>query len=232
MANIYYININDKVSDNLYNRLMEIISVERRQKIERLYFEDDKKRSLFTEILIRYVAVIKENFNNSNIRFKQNKYGKLYFQESNNCFFNVSHSGEWVVCGWSNYEIGIDIEEITDRELELSDCFLHPSEYRYFENKEDGEKKKVFYSLWTLKESYIKFRGMGFYLPLNSFWFNVDADDIQIFSTDVIKPHFKQYSLSDKYKISVCLHEMDHRIDNIRKVTIDEVIHEMINIKV
>ncbi|MCL0028295.1 hypothetical protein M1M88_01070 [Peptococcaceae bacterium] len=44
--------------------------------------------------------------------FVENDYGKPFLKNTNDLYFNVSHSGEWVVCAIHHHPIGIDIEQV------------------------------------------------------------------------------------------------------------------------
>ena len=72
--------------------------------------------------------------------------GKPYCRD---LFFNISHSGDFVLLAVSDFEIGIDIEKIRDVDLKISD--------RCFEEK--VSTKEEFFSMWTQKESIIKYLG-------------------------------------------------------------------------
>ena len=72
--------------------------------------------------------------------------GKPYCRD---LFFNISHSGDFVLLAVSDFEIGIDIEKIRDVDLKISD--------RCFEEK--VSTKEEFFSMWTKKESIIKYLG-------------------------------------------------------------------------
>ena len=67
----------------------------------------------------------------------------------------------------SDREVGCDIEKIVDAPLGVSDRFFHLKEAEYIRSAED--KNRAFFTLWTLKESYMKMTGRGMSLPLDSF---------------------------------------------------------------
>ena len=52
---------------------------------------------------------------------------------------------------------------------EIAHRFFAPSEAAYLESVDQDQKETEFLKLWTLKEAFIKARGLGFAIPLNSF---------------------------------------------------------------
>lgn len=69
--------------------------------------------------------------------------------------FNSSHAGEVVICAFSNtYELGIDIEEIKDIELDAFKDQRTANEWRAVVQAES--KQEAFYEYWTKKEAVIK----------------------------------------------------------------------------
>ncbi len=96
----------------------------------------------------------------------RNPFGKLML-ESSRLDFNVSHSGDFIAAVLTNQGLaGIDIEELQPiawRSYE--DCFSH-SEWAMILNSFDPEK--VFFELWTKKESLSKAYGFGLQFPLNT----------------------------------------------------------------
>ena len=46
------------------------------------------------------------------LKFEKNQYGKPYLSEHPDFYFNISHSGEYVLCAIDNNPIGVDIEEV------------------------------------------------------------------------------------------------------------------------
>ena len=82
-------------------------------------------------------------------------------------FFNVSHAGDYVVGVLSDCEVGCDIEKNANAPLEVAEHYFYHSELAYI--KAAKNKDKAFFTLWTLKESYMKMTGRGMSLPLDSF---------------------------------------------------------------
>ena len=110
-----------------------------------------------------------------------NEYGKPYFENSN-LFFNMSSSGCYTVLAISNKEVGVDIERITLNDSVI-DRICTDEEKEIIKNADD------FTIMWTKKESYVKWLGIGLSYGLK----NVDTLKIKGFK--VIK--------KDDYYISV-----------------------------
>jgi 4'-phosphopantetheinyl transferase len=88
--------------------------------------------------------------------------------------FNSSHAEGLVVCAIGrSIQVGIDVENLTRKidPIALGRSVLSPQEFDSLCKIGAAERKDYFFSLWTLKESYIKMRGAGLSMPLDSFWF-------------------------------------------------------------
>lgn len=95
------------------------------------------------------------------LKFTYGKSGKPYLKDYP-FYFNLSHSGEYVVCVISEAEIGVDIQEHRPGETQrLSERFFSTGERQALENCSDEERTKLFYDFWAKKEAYGKFTGGG-----------------------------------------------------------------------
>ncbi|MDD4774148.1 MAG: 4'-phosphopantetheinyl transferase superfamily protein [Eubacteriales bacterium] len=85
--------------------------------------------------------------------------GRPRFTEDGLPYFSVSHSGDLWACAVSGRRVGLDIQRVTcERNVPaISRRFFHPEEIAYLEqNGYNG-----FFSVWTAKESYVKYTGDG-----------------------------------------------------------------------
>jgi 4'-phosphopantetheinyl transferase len=57
---------------------------------------------------------------------------------------------------------------------EIARSHFAPDETRFLESLPEGERPRAFLALWTLKEAYIKARGMGLSIPLADFAFTLE----------------------------------------------------------
>ena len=97
------------------------------------------------------------------IRTGKGLYGKPYLLEPHSdIFFNVSHSGKIGLIAISNDEIGIDIERVSNFDIEeLCDEALAKEEIDYLKQIENDKRTGEFYRLWSRKEAMLKFTGEG-----------------------------------------------------------------------
>ena len=158
---LYRININD-LDDPMQNkRLLELVGTQRREKVIRYRMPDDRKRSLGAGIIIK--KILNENgLSESDLKYSEN--GKPV---ADNLYFNVSHAGDYVVGVLSDCEVGCDIEKMVSAPLEIAEHYFNVTECEHIKSAED--KNRAFFTLWTLKESYMKMTGRGMSLPLDSF---------------------------------------------------------------
>lgn len=112
-------------------------------------------------------------------RFVKNHYGRPFVDpalDAAEIHFSISHTEGMVACAVGSFaEIGVDVEAC-NREislLELLPSVLTPQERERFAAISPGERPHSFFSLWTLKEAYVKARGMGLSLPLNGLDFDL-----------------------------------------------------------
>jgi 4'-phosphopantetheinyl transferase len=97
-------------------------------------------------------------------RLQHNEHGRPSIDS--NIDFNLSHSGEYVVCLlMKGGRGGIDIERI--RPIQVSDfrSYMTAEEWSAMTFPEISYPK--FYDYWTSKESVMKADGRGLYLPLS-----------------------------------------------------------------
>jgi 4'-phosphopantetheinyl transferase len=63
------------------------------------------------DVKVSDICEEKLKIDNKYIRINKNQYGKPYLKEYPNFNFNISHSGEYVLCAVDDKSIGIDVEE-------------------------------------------------------------------------------------------------------------------------
>ena len=85
--------------------------------------------------------------------------GKPYFTDGS-LHFSISHTPKHAFCVLSEYNVGIDAEEL-DRKisLQLAEKILSPSERAQFDAAMD--KRKALLTFWVLKEAAVKLSGEG-----------------------------------------------------------------------
>ena len=139
-VNLYIVDIDLGVKHQQF--LFDSISEEQKKKALGFANEVDRIRSLISSYLQNQL---------SKDKLLKKRFGKPYFE--NGPFFNISHSGRYVVMAVSSKEIGVDIEENKNRDFSSLSRIFNEAETKMVKEHQD------FYYMWCAKESLIKCMG-------------------------------------------------------------------------
>jgi 4'-phosphopantetheinyl transferase len=195
---------------------LEYLSEPERAKWQRLVAPDPRlqylvSRALVRATLSRYAGVPEHAW-----QFETNRYGRPHVSQPRawrDIQFNLSNTIGLVVCAVSiGCEIGIDVENVA-RALDtekLAPTVLAPSELADFRRAAPDDRRNRFFSYWTLKEAYMKARGMGLSLPLDAFWFDLGGPSPLLRVTDRCPDvperwRFHQHAPTSDHKMAVAV---------------------------
>lgn len=223
----YAIKITEYVDEEDYTLFYDLVSAERKTKISNYIFIMDKLRCLLAEVLLRYI--LWKHFSiKDDISFTYNEYGKPQLEFFNQIYFNISHSGDWVLCGVADNPIGVDVEKVIDIDINIARRFFTLNEYNYILQQPIEKQKYIFFMFWTLKESFIKAIGKGLNIPLNSFSFQLINDQIKFINGNRIEDlySFSTKELDADHHISLCIKSnKEHDLyKNVEILTINNLI--------
>jgi 4'-phosphopantetheinyl transferase len=205
MASVLAMKIENKLEEEVFRAMTRKVQQDKRDRIGKFYRWQDAYLTLFGDLLVRMELLKYSNFNNTDIYFSSTEFGKPAIAGCAPFRFNISHSGNWIVCIVDTRDVGIDIEKIEEVELSVAEDYFSREEYHDIINSKDPKTRFIEY--WTLKESYIKYVGKGLSMPLNSFCIKFEENDRITVSVDgtLLKGlNFKQYDVAEGYKMAVC----------------------------
>ncbi len=111
--------------------------------------------NLLCRELARHLSI-----NADSITIFKDEHGRPYIEGFDNIFVSLSHSHGAVMCAFSDNPIGVDIEQAGKRRKSVEDRVFTSNEISLLDQAENEDK--AFFTLWTLKESYLKAIGTGF----------------------------------------------------------------------
>ena len=209
MIKLAYCNVENLDLKKAYN----LVSKNRQDKINFYRFDKDKKLSCGAYLLLKKL-LYEENITNP--LFKTEKYGKAYISNHENIHFNLSHSSKIVLCSISDKEVGVDVEYIDPKiDLNIAKHYFYNTEYENIMNAKN--KADEFFKYWVLKESYMKYTGLGMNLKLDSF--EIIIEDTIKLKNDNESLKFNLFNIKD-YKIGIASH---YNVSELIKVDINEI---------
>lgn len=212
--------IHDASLLQVYQSLM---SDSERAQHQRFVFAKDRHRYLVTRALVRTVLSRYADIAPKDWVFVADSFGKPHLANWPNLnvdiSFNISHSDQLILVGVTRGRaLGLDTENWRDRVVthDIADRFFSPVEAADLKALPLDQQQYRFFEYWTLKESYIKARGMGLSIPLDQFSFRFPQEGAVELMTEASlndvasRWRFAQFVLNSDYLISLCLEKINH----------------------
>lgn len=200
MVHLYIADISGLLLPNECPELVSRLSPERQQRLRTLLQEEKKKQCLGAGLLLEK-ALAYHGISSEHVRVGKN--GK---PEVDGIYFNLSHSGKYVVCAVSDSTVGCDIEKRRKISPHLAERYFCTAEKIHLEPFEGEAYEQEFFRLWTKKESYVKMTGEGLATAM---------DTLDVLQKEGRDCFFEEYEF-DGYQIAVCTEkEQDLKIEAV-----------------
>lgn len=194
MTTIAYCTINEMPAD--WQRFLPFLEEEVIERTGRMRNLEDQKRTVCAHLLTKMVSA---TIYQKDLCFYKDSNGK--YQAGQNLHFNISHSGDYVACAISAFPVGIDIEQHVKRDFSSFQLLWSEEERHLYPLHE----QEAFYTLWTAKESYGKYKGFGLHTSLTEVTIHQDGTIHLPWGTE--KAHVIPFVMAPDYSATVCIED-------------------------
>ena len=204
---IYIADMSVLKDSSAFENLLKRVPDYRQKKAMSFKFPKGQMQSLGVGLLL-HKACEDAGIVGADERVAYGENGKPYLVDFPDVHFNLSHSGERVMCVISPFEVGCDVEIIKGDRGRLAERFFKPEESAWIKHFETLEKQsEAFYRLWTLKECYMKVTGRGMSLMPDKFALRVDENENISLYHDGDRPEYdlREIDLHDGYRYAYCM---------------------------
>lgn len=171
----------EQAPTDLESRFSHWLSEDERARCERLRIDRVRFEYVMTRVLCRQaLSLMEPSVTPAQWTFVRNDHGKPEVSGpigAGSLRFNVSNTFGLVACAITrDHDVGIDVEcrERDSDALAIADRYFSVSEVAALRALPSERQTQRFFELWTLKEAYIKARGLGLAIPLGQFSFLLD----------------------------------------------------------
>ncbi|AXT51929.1 4-phosphopantetheinyl transferase [Aquimarina sp. BL5] len=169
MILILYTEIYKSSHNSILDTYLQSLPLEMQQKAKAYIRWQDQQASILGKLLVKNGFEIFNSIKDPLMHIEQNSYGRPFVKGELD--FNISHSGKYVICVFSDmHKVGIDIEEM--KPIDYLDFKSQMCDEEWNRLLLSNNKMDEFYKYWTSKEAVIKAIGKGLSIPLKSFIIN------------------------------------------------------------
>ncbi|MCB9231836.1 MAG: 4'-phosphopantetheinyl transferase superfamily protein [Bacteroidia bacterium] len=160
---ILFSRITQPFSPEKWQELLALVPAQQQEKILRYHRWQDRHLGLVGKLLLREGLLAFDLSPELTEKMTFNAWDRP--EIPGDMDFNLSHSGEMVVCALSRAgRVGIDVEQI--QQIDFRDFQKQMTESQWEDIRSGEHLLGKFFQYWTLKEAVIKLDGRGLSLPL------------------------------------------------------------------
>ena len=173
-------------SEYEFSQMCQTLPAWRVEKARHFLKKEDTHTSLLASWMLEYLIGFQE--------ITYTSYGKPYVADRH-VYFSVAHSDGMVVVALSNEEVGIDCERLQLQTQASIVSLFHPNEAMRVE-----KQTEPFSSIWTGKEAYGKWLGVGLNYDLHV----MDVKENDVFWKEKKLPLTMTKIVCEQWMIAVC----------------------------
>lgn len=159
-AMVYYTIIPEAITQDFLQKQLNRMSFEQQIKINRFKSKTRQYESILGECLLAHGIYTIYGIDMKEEPRSTKKNGKPYFNNHPEIHYNISHSGDYVLCAIGSRSLGIDIQR--HKPVDIKKMAKHTlSQTEYDSIKNSPTKEIDFFRYWVMKESYLKWTGEG-----------------------------------------------------------------------
>lgn len=222
-VHVWYVFSENVTDPRVLDSYAALMNPEERARRDRYVFAKDRRQFLVTRGFVRTLIAGYTGLPAADCVFVANRYGRPSLQPSvrpkpdatteDPFEFNLSHTHGLVACAVTRgREVGIDVEDLERMEInpDLPRRYFSAAEVDALDKVPLPEHRSRFFDYWTLKEAYIKARGMGLSLPLDGFSFHLERGRAPRISFGAIDDdpsswQFAQFDPSPRYRMALAV---------------------------
>ena len=158
------------LSDETVARCAALLSGDERERISRFLFERHRREATVSRALVRATLARYVGRPASTFRYRLGPHGRPSVDPPCGIDFNATNHPGLVACAVTlAAALGIDVEPLSrgDEILEVARTVFSAPELLGLEALAEDARRDRAVSLWTLKEAYVKARGLGLSAPLH-----------------------------------------------------------------
>lgn len=165
-------------------RALSWLRADERARFDRYRHQEDAHMFLLGRVMARTLVGRALGLDPMRWRWREGDRGRPEIDEPGVALhFNLAHSARLVACVLGHRrEVGVDVEDLHRRPLarQIADRYCSPAERASIDGAGPTDWHDRFLTYWTLKEAYLKARGLGIAVPLRDVNMTVVGDGARV----------------------------------------------------
>lgn len=202
--------------DSALAEALTILCESERERAARFRFERDRRLYLVAHALLRRALGEHLCVTPSAVTFQHNAHGRpelhVDVHSGAGLHFSLAHAHGMAVCALTTRcEVGVDVEPLERVvPMEVAKRFFAPSELEDLLEQPEARRGERFFTYWTLKEAYVKARGVGLGLPVADAVFTLSERGIEFRPDPSLDQHpetwqFQSFQLGERHRAGLAV---------------------------
>ena len=197
-AHVWYVAPESVCNPAVLQHCRDMLDPEEHKKLGRFIQPDDGHHYLVAHALVRSVLSYYADIAPPDWCFTHGKHGRpeIHPDLGSRLRFNLTHTRGLAACVVTlDVDCGIDAELLHERSnpMGVAQRMFSTPELKALGQRKGEDFLEYFYKHWTLREAYVKARGIGISFPTRQLCFNIDGEKVSVKFDDSVNDHERNW---------------------------------------